>query len=140
MTTINAYLGFNGKCREAMTFYQECLGGELTLQSVEGTPMAEHISLEARQNILHSTLTRGELVLMATDMARGERINGNTIFLSLNCGSQQEIETLFSSLSSGGEVIDPLAEQFWGGTLGALTDKFGMNWMLNYEKSPPEGH
>ncbi len=134
MTQINAYLGFNGNCREAMTFYKECLGGELTLQTVEGTPMAEHMPAEAGHNILHSTLTNGDWTLMATDMARGERINGNTVFLCLNCSSKEEIETLFFSLSSGGEVIDPLSEQFWGGTLGGLTDKFGMNWMLNYEK------
>jgi PhnB protein len=71
MTQINAYLGFNGNCREAMTFYKECLGGELTLQTVAGTPMAEHMPAEAGQTILHSCLTRGGLVLMATDMGRG---------------------------------------------------------------------
>jgi len=134
MTQINAYLGFNGNCREAMTFYKECLGGELTLQTVAGTPMAEHMPAEAGQTILHSCLTRGGLVLMATDMGRGERINGNAVSLMLQCDSEEEIQKLFSSLSAGGQVTDPLATQFWGATFGGLTDKFGMNWMLNYEK------
>ncbi len=134
MTQINAYLGFDGKCREAMTFYQECLGGELTLQTMAESPLADQMPAEDGQNILHSTLTQGDLVLMATDMGRGERINGNTVSLALNCSSEEEINRFFSNLSVGGQISCPLSEQFWGGTFGSFTDKYGMNWMLNYEK------
>lgn len=135
MTQINPYLGFNGNCREAMTFYKDCLGGELTLLTVAGTPMAEHMPAEAAQNILHSCLTNADMTLMATDMAQAERVNGTTISLMLNCSSQEEVETLFSRLSSGGEVTCSLEETFWGATFGHFTDKFGINWMLNYEKN-----
>jgi len=134
MTQINAYLGFNGNCREAMTFYQECLGGELTLQTVAESPLADQMPAESGKDILHSTLTKGDLVLMATDMRRGERVNGNTISLALLCSSEEEINSFFSRLSAGGQVIEPLGPQFWGGTFGVLTDKFDRNWMLNYEK------
>ncbi len=136
MTQIYAYLSFNGNCREAMTFYKDCLGGELMLQTVEGSPVAEQMPAEFGPHILHSTLTQGDLLLMASDMASAELVQGNTISLSLNCSSKEEIEALFSHLSAGGKITHPLADEFWGATFGALTDKFGMNWLLNYDKTP----
>lgn len=137
MTQINAYLGFSGKCREAMTFYKDCLGGDLELMTVEGSPLADQMPADAGQTILHSCLTNGDLVLMATDMGQqGTGATGNNVSLMLNCSSEEEIQTLFSRLSSGGEVTHPLGDAFWGATFGHLTDKFGMNWMLHYDKSP----
>jgi PhnB protein len=135
MTHINAYLHFNGNCREAMTFYKECLGGELTMQTVEESPMASPMPPESGQHIMHATLTKGNLVLMASDMMREQPIHGNAMSLMLNCSSEEEIKNCFASLASGGTVEYPLAEQFWGATYGELTDKFGLNWMLNYDKS-----
>ncbi len=134
MTQINAYLNFNGNCREVMTFYKDSLGGELTLQTVEGSPLESQCSGAMKHHILHSTLQKDDLVLMASDMTGPEGyIKGNTMSLSLNCSSGDEIETFFSNLSSGGQVIHPLAKQFWGATFGVLTDKFGVRWMLNYD-------
>ena len=82
MTQINAYLTFNGNCREAMSFYQECLGGELNLQTVAGSPMENEMPAEAKQKILHSSLTRDSLVLLGSDLAGPEGVvKGNTISL-----------------------------------------------------------
>ncbi len=134
MTQINAYLTFNGNCREAMTFYKECLGGELNIQTVEGSPMEDQMPAEAKKNILHASLVKDGLVLLGSDMAdRGNLIKGNTISLSLNCSSENEIKTFFSNLSSGGQVAHPLHD-FFAGTMGALTDKFEKDWLLYYEK------
>lgn len=134
MTKINAYLTFNGNCREAMTFYQECFGGHLTMQTVEGSPMEDEMPIKSRQNILHASLTREGLVLLASDMSATEKlINGNTISLSLHCSSEAEIKTFFTKLSAGGRVAHPLHE-FFAGTMGALTDKYEKDWLLYYEK------
>lgn len=65
MTKINAYLNFNGDCREAITFYQQCLGGELVLQKISESPRAAQIPSEMGPKILHSSLNKGSLVLMA---------------------------------------------------------------------------
>ncbi len=139
MTQINAYLTFGGNCREAMTFYKECLGGDLTMQAVGETPAASEMPPEAKDSIMHATLQKDSLVLMASDkMSPMELKQGNTITLSLNCSSEEEIKTFFSNLSSDGQVTMPLADQFWGATFGMLTDKFGMNWMLNYHKNPKQ--
>ena len=136
MTQINIYLHFNGNCREAMAFYKECLGGDLIVQTVGESPMAEQMPAEMHKSVLHSSLTRDELVLLATDMLGPEgAIQGNTISLCLNCSSAEEIHTSFANLYVGGKMGHPLEETFWGATFGDLTDKFGINWMFNFDKN-----
>ena len=132
---INAYVNFSGNCKEAMTFYQECIGGTLFLMTVGESPMAAQLPAEARDNIMHSTLMReGVMMLMASDAAGTQMTKGNNISLMLNCTSEQEITSFFAKLSEGGNVTHPLKEEFWGAVFGHFTDKFGINWMLNYEK------
>ncbi|SDJ85638.1 PhnB protein [Catalinimonas alkaloidigena] len=133
-THLSPYLNFNGKCREAMTFYQACLGGELTLQKIAESPMGAQLSAEAGNHILHSHLRHGALELMGSDMMGAGVVRGNQVTLCLNCSGDQEIRTFFSRLSDGGQVITPLHQSFWGATYGELTDKFGMTWMLSYAK------
>jgi PhnB protein len=134
MTQINAYLNFNGQCREAMTFYQECLGGELTLQKVSESPMAAELPAAAGANILHSILRRGGLVLMGCDVMGNGLKKGNEIVLYLQCSSHEEIHICFSRLAAGGQVKTPLHQSVWGATYGELTDKFGMLWRFHYSR------
>ncbi len=135
MAEINAYLAFDGNCREAMTFYKDCLGGELFIQTVGETPMAAQLPPSAQKSVMHAKLSSGPLTLFASDMVSDEgAVQGNTVSLMLYCGSEEEIRTLFSKLSKGGKVGQPLADQFWGSIYGDFTDKFGMRWMLNYDK------
>ncbi len=134
MTQINSYLTFNGNCREAMTFYKECLGGELVLQTIGESPMAEKMPPQMKKSILHSTLTKGNLLLMASDMV-GEQglVKGNTVSLMLNCSSEEEINSCYKKLSEGGEATHPLENTYWGALFGDLTDKFGNHWLLHYQ-------
>ncbi|GAC1648326.1 MAG: hypothetical protein NVS4B12_16610 [Ktedonobacteraceae bacterium] len=62
----------------------------------------------------------------------------NTISLSLDCSSEEEIKTFYSNLACGRHITYPLYVEFWCGTFGTLTDKFGRNWLFNYEKKPKE--
>jgi PhnB protein len=136
MTQINAYVGFNGQCREAMAFYQGCIGGDLTIQTVGESPMAGQCPAAMHGQVMHSSLAKGPLLLMGSDMTDpGGFTKGNNIALSLNCSSDDEINDFFSKLSAGGHIIDPLKVQFWGGTFGVFTDKFGIRWMLHYDKN-----
>ncbi len=133
-TQINAYLTFKGNCKEAMTFYQECIGGSLTLMTVGESPMADKLPPETHDHIMHAALMReGTLMLMASDSMGQQITPGNSVSLSLNCTSEDEINTFFEKLSAGGTVTHPLQKEFWGALFGHFTDKFGMNWMLNYE-------
>jgi PhnB protein len=134
MTQLNAYLHFNGNCREAMTFYKESLGGDLEMMTVGDSPMGAQMPPEAQKNILHATLKNGGFVIMASDiMGPGGVTKGNNLSLTLVCSSQKETETLFSKLAAGGKVTHALKEEFFG-LYGDLTDKHGINWMFNYEK------
>ena len=134
MAQISAYLNFAGKCHEAMSFYHECFGGELNIQTVAESPMAGQMPAEMNGLVLHSSLINNGLLIMATDMTREKPINGNTIYLCINCCTEEEINSFFNKLSVGGQVVDPLAQMFWG-TFGTLIDKFGMKWMFNYDKN-----
>jgi len=131
---INAYLNFKGNCRDAMTFYQECLGGELTLQTVAETPMAAQCPTGMQDQIMHSMLISGGMVLMASDMIGPDGfIPGNDITLSIGGGSETETEALFNKLAAGGQIAEPFRKMPWGAKFGAIADKFGKRWMFNSE-------
>lgn len=136
MTQINVYLIFDGNCEEAMTFYKECLGGELAINRVEGSPMEAQCPPEMKNKIMHANLVNGGIVLMASDaLMPGKYIKGTDSSVSLNCSSEEEINTFFTKLSAGGQITLPLQEQFWGALFGMFTDKFGVDWMLNFDRN-----
>lgn len=136
MKQINSYLTFSGNCREAMTFYKECLGGELSLQTIGESPMADKMPEKMKACILHAKLTNGKLVLMASDMVpESGLVNGNSVSLSLDCTSEEEIRDSYAKLSAGGEATHPLEITFWGALFGDLTDKFGNHWLLHFDKN-----
>ncbi len=132
MSNLSPFLRFNdGKCREAMNFYKDCLGGELDFMTAKGTPMEK--DMEGKLDlIMHSTLKKGTWTLIGSDMMRDEAIVGDHAGLCLDCESEDEIKTVFAKLSKGGEVFMPLENMFWGALFGVVTDKYGVEWMLNY--------
>lgn len=136
MTIINSYLTFNGNCREAMNFYKECLGGELTFQTIGESPLATKMPPQMKESILHSTLTKENLVLLGSDMV-GEKglLKGNAVSLMLNCSSEKEIKTCYANLSDGGQAAHPLEISFWGALFGDLIDKYGNHWLLHFDKT-----
>jgi len=137
--TINSYLTFSGNCREAMSFYQSCLGGELHFQVIGESPMADKMPSQMKACILHATLIKNNLVLMGSDMVPEQGlIKGNTVSLSLNCSSETEIRKLYAMLSNEGDTTHPLEHTFWGALFGDLTDKYGNHWLLNYDKNQKE--
>jgi PhnB protein len=136
MSKINPYIGFNGKTREAMEFYQDIFGGDLELQEVAGSPMEQYWKSAPAGAVYHSALTDGDdIIIMGSDMSGPNgHISGNIIQLAITCVSEADINNLYNKLSEGGTIMDPLKDQFWGATFGAVKDKYGINWMLNYNK------
>lgn len=133
MMQIHAYLTFNGQCKDAMNFYRDCLGGELTVMTAGESPMAQECLPEDKNKVMHSSLVKDGLMLMASDMTMAEGIIGNNISLSLTCTTEDELKTSFSNISAGGKVLQPL-QAFFAGTIGNVTDKFGINWVFYHEK------
>jgi len=135
MKEITAYLNFDGNTREAMEFYKTCLGAELAIMTFADSPMKAQVPPGSEKRVMHARLTKGPLKLMASDTMPGMPFQqGNNFSLALDCETPQETEKLFTALSAGGKVIMPLQETFWATRFGMLTDKFGLNWMLDLEK------
>ena len=135
MMQLIPYLNFNGNCREAMTFYQACMGGELSMQTINESPIAAQCPAAIQNQIVHSTLTNGELTLLASDMPNPEGYQpGNNFSLNINCSSEEEINTLFDKLAADGNIIIPVRQEFWGALFGAIKDKYGIRWQFHYDK------
>lgn len=136
MKEITPYLIFAGNCREAMEFYAKCTGGELSVmtygEAEEKTPP------DQKHWLIHARLAKGSTVLMASDSHSGMPVNkGNNVWLSFACETDGEVETLFASLSAGGKPFMPPHDAFWGARFAMLTDRFGIDWMLNHERPSP---
>jgi PhnB protein len=137
MATINPYLNFKGNTEEAFNFYKSVFGGEFaTLQRFKDTPEADKIPASEREKIMHVALPIGKgNMLMATDAleSMGQKlVAGNNFYIAIGPESKEEADRLFKGLSSGGQITMPLQDAFWGAYFGMLTDKFGIQWMVNY--------
>lgn len=137
MAQLSPYLNFDNKCREAMTFYQSCFGGDLMMQTVGEMPeMAAQMPPEFKDSIMHASLTVSPaMILLASDLNRSQRIEGNTMNLCINCKTEEELSTYFEKLADGGSVIHPINDMPWGALYAELKDKYNVCWLLNYQKA-----
>ena len=140
MASINPYLNFNGNTEEAFNFYKSVFGGEfLAVMRFKDNPDCAQWSEADRERIMHIALPIGNGdVLMATDSLEslGQTLTkGNNFYLALSPTSKEEAERLFNGLSAGGKIEMPLQDMFWGAYYGSFTDKFGIQWMVNYDKN-----
>ncbi len=136
MAQINAYIFFNGDCEHAFNFYKSVFGGDFTFTGrYSDMPGGEGKVADADKNkIMHMSLPIGaNSVIMGCDALEGPQANASNINLSINAESEEEAKRLFEGLSVGGKVTMPLEKTFWNAFFGMFTDKFGINWMVNYE-------
>jgi len=136
---INPYLNFNGQTEEAFNFYKSIFGGEFSmLQRFKEMPAGEQPTPEEEgERIMHVSLPIGETVLMGTDTseASGMKLNaGNNVYLSLHPDTKEEGERLTKALAEGGKIEMPFEKMFWGAYFGSLVDKFGIQWMVNFDE------
>lgn len=133
MKEIVTYLTFDGDCGPAMTFYRDCLGGELTMMTFADMPNCPEAS---KDRIMHAKLTLDGGTLMASDTMPGKSFTQGTNFsISLDFADREEEKKFFDALSQGGTITMPLQDTFWGAHFGMLTDKFGIGWMFNCDES-----
>lgn len=144
MATVNVYLNFKGNCKEAFDFYKSVFGGEYpyigTFGEIPPSNDIPPIAPEDKDKIMHVTLPiSNETCLMGSDTI-GVHSNdfkmGNNYSVSINASSRKEADQLFDGLSNGGVVTMPMTNTFWGAYFGMFTDKFGINWMVNYDEQP----
>ena len=136
MSSIYTYFTFNGNCRQALSFYKACLGGELRLQTVGDSPMAEYLPDYMQRFVLHGSLISDSLVIAGTDIVPDAGLmNGNSVSLLLNCSTATEAKAFYRKLSVNGLITSPLQANHWGALFGTLTDQYGHHWLINYEGS-----
>ncbi len=126
------YLFFTGNCKEAMTFYQTVFGGELVIQTYAEAPGEKPEEMQGMDDkVMHATLTGGAIRFMASDSTRKEKFGQSFITLSLGGSDEEQLTKIFHMLTDGGEVTSELKKEFWGDIFGTVTDKFGVEWMIN---------
>ncbi|MBN8703391.1 MAG: VOC family protein [Bacteroidetes bacterium] len=140
MASINPHINFNGNAEEAFNFYKSVFGGEFTkfmrfkdLASDE-FPVAEH---EANK-IMHIALPIGKSILMANDVPEilgrtNENENRSKIVISAE--SKEEADKLFNGLSVGGQIEMPISDSPWGSYFGMFRDKYGIEWMVDFDSN-----
>lgn len=134
-TQLFASLRFNDKkCVEAMNFYKNALGGELEFMYAKDSPMATEFPPEGQDLVMHSTLKNGSWTLVGSDMMRDKAVQGDAVGIMMECESEEFARSAFAKLSEGGEVFMPLEDMFWGALYGMVTDKYGVEWSLNFTK------
>jgi len=143
MPKINPYITFNRNCEEAFNFYRSIFGGEfIYIGRFKDMPANPDFPMpdEDKDLIMHVSLPISkdtELMGSDTSASFGKiPVSGNNFSLSIHTDSIEETERIFARLSEDGNVFMPLEKTFWGSYFGNLTDKFGIQWMVNYELDP----
>lgn len=138
MTTINPHINFNGNALEAFTFYKSVFGGEFAkvmyLKDL-ATPEFPVSDVDANK-IMHIALPIGKNILMGNDVPSflgTVNENENRSKISVGAESRQEADRLFSGLSAGGKVEMPMADSPWGSYFGMFRDKYGIEWMIDFD-------
>ena len=140
MARTSTYLNFPRSTEEAFLFYQSIFGGDFNgginrFADIPPSPGAPPIAEADKNLVMHVELNiTGGHVLMGTDApeSMGFKVsNGNNVHINLEPDTKQEADQLFNALAAGGKVNMPLQDMFWGAYFGSLTDKFGIQWMVN---------
>ena len=138
MALINPHINFNGNAEEAFIFYKSVFGGEfariMRLKDISSPeyPVAE----EDANKIMHIALPIGKNILMANDVpeSMGQvNENENRSKISISAESREEADKLFNGLSAGGSIEVPISDSPWGSYFGMFRDKFGIEWMVDFD-------
>ncbi|KRE42704.1 VOC family protein [Knoellia sp. Soil729] len=140
-TTLNPYIQFPDNAREAMEFYKDVFGGELTVSTFGEFQGGDPEHAAPADGVMHAQLvTPGGLTLMAADTPPGmQGSTGSSISISLSGDDADELRGYWAKLSDGGQVQVPLEKQMWGDEFGMCSDRFGIDWMINIAGEQPAG-
>lgn len=138
MALINPYLNYNGNAEEAFNFYKSVFGGEFAkVMRFKDMQHPEFPVEESEANkIMHIALPIGNNILMANDVPESmgkTNENENRSKISISAESREEADKLFNGLSAGGQVEFPIADSPWGSYFGMFRDKYGIEWMVDFD-------
>jgi len=132
---VQPYLFFDGRCEEAVEFYKQALGAEVTIlmrfKDSPEPPQPGMIPPGAEDKVMHANLRLGDTQVMVSDGRCSGQPSFQGFALSIAVTDVAEAERLFRALGEGGQVQMPLTTTFWSPHFGMLTDRFGVTWMIN---------
>ena len=134
---LHTYLNYGGNCEQAFRFYEQHLGGRITMMVThDQQPNAKDVPPHLRKAILHARLEIGETTLMGADVPPERFQPMRSAYLSLMLNSAEEADRIYALLADGGEIFMPIQETFFTSRFAMLRDRFGTSWMILHERPP----
>ncbi|GAB1451749.1 VOC family protein [Draconibacterium sp.] len=139
MAQINPHINFNGNAEEAFTFYKSVFGGEFAkiMRFKDISSPGFQLTENEANKIMLIALPIGENILMANDVPESMGLtneNENRSKISISAESKEEADKLYNGLSAGGKIEVPIADSPWGSYFGMFRDKYGIEWMVDFNK------
>jgi len=135
---LDVYLNYGGNCEQAFRFYEQELGGKITMMMRHGEqPNAANVPANWKNAILHARIEFGKTVLMGADIPPDRFQPMRSAYLTLTLDSAEQAERLYALLADGGQIFMKMEETFFASRFAMLRDKFGTSWMLLHER--PDG-
>ena len=132
---LHTYLNYGGNCEQAFRFYEEHLGGRITMLMRHGEqPDQSQVPAGWGQAVLHARMNIGGTELLGADIPPDRFQPIRSAYLSLTLSSDQDADRVFALLSDGGQIFMPMQETFFASRFAMLRDKFGTSWMLLHPK------
>ena len=132
---LDIYLNYPGNCEQAFRFYEQHLGGRITMMMRhDQQPGQATLPADWKKAILHARIEIGQTVLMGADIPSAEPMR--SAYLTLSVESDEEAERLYALLSDGGQIFMKMEETFFASRFAMLRDRFGTSWMLLHERQP----
>ncbi len=131
---LHMYLNFGGNCEQAFRFYEQHLGGTITMLMRHGEqPAPSDVAPEWRGTVLHARMKIAGTELLGADIPGYQPMR--SAYLSLAVASDDEAERVYALLSDGGQLFMPMQETFFASRFAMLRDRFGTSWMLLHPKA-----
>lgn len=139
MAEVNPYVNYNGNCEDAFNFYKSVFGGEFMGGIMRWGDNQEcgEMSDADKNQVMHVSLPIGNSILMGSDTpaSMGGATYGNAYTVAIGSTDIEETRRIFDGLSEGANVTMALEKTFWGATFGMLTDRYGIQWLINCDES-----
>lgn len=132
---LHTYLNYGGNCAQALRFYEQHLGGKITMLMTHGEgPDQDQVPPGWKDAVLHARMSIGGTELLAADVPPDRFQPMRSAYLSLSLDSTEEAERVYALLSDNGQIFMPMQETFFAFRFAMLRDRFGTSWMLLHER------
>ncbi len=136
MAQVIPYINFADRGREAIEFYKSVFGGEAEIRLIKDSGAAAEMPAEWAERIMHLDFRAGDIRLMGSDIVSDQagKVPGNQMSIAIMCDSEEQLREYYAKLVDGGKEMWPPTNSEWGSVFGQCSDRFDVQWMLEYAK------